>query len=390
MQLKEYSKLKNKINKTNWVFAVLLLSFFILSIFYVNNAKTKTVESMRRQAVLVADLASSGINGEMIKTLQAVPEDEQTVAFHSIKKRLADYLKADKDLRFVYLYTIKSDKVYFMVDAEPMNSEDYSPPGQEYVEADEEEKRPFLDGQSLVVGPTADRWGVWMSILSPLKDENSGKVFAVLGMDYPAEVWNVRVDDAVKKSLFEVAVVLFLIVFIYIIFIRNIKSEEKFRSLIKNIPSVVFRCKIDKDLTMIFINNQIEELSGFPPTDFINNSKRSFASIIYHEDAIVIADDIQRAIDNKQKYNVEYRIKTSNDEIVWVKERGEAIYNFEGKPEYLDGFILDITKDKEILSEIKNKQEELSKINKFMVGRELKMLELKKKIKELEEKINKN
>jgi len=150
---------------------------------------------------------------------------------------------------------------------------------------------------------------------------------------------------------------------------------------------LILRCKIDKNWPMLFMNERIMELSGYPYTDFINNKVRSFASIIYPCDSDYINQEVQKALDNKISYDIEYRIKTADKRTIWVKEIGEAVYGQNGKIIYLDGFILDITAKKEIIEEIKEKKEELEKINKFMTGRELKMIELKAKIKELEEKL---
>jgi len=381
------NKQKNKSGKFNWIFAFSLLVFFVFSILFVNNTRMNSIENMKKQAILIADLAAAGVNGEMIKALKVTPEDQELVAFHSLKKRLADYLKLDKDFRFAYLYTMKDGKAYFMVDAEPVTSLDYSPPGQEYVEAGDDEKKPFLSGQSLVYGPTTDRWGTWMTVLSPLSNE-TGKVFAVLGMDYPAESWDTKIDTIIFKTILELSVVFIFLISIFLVLRKQIKSERKFSSLVKNIPIVVFRCKIDKDWTMVFINDKIEEISGFPASDFVDNSVRTFTSIIHPQDVKYVAEEIQSVLDKKEKYSIEYRIKTKDNRVVWVKEKGEATYNKDGEPIYLDGFILDISKDKENLVEVKNKQEELGKTNKFMVGRELKMIELKKQIKDLEEKLN--
>jgi hypothetical protein len=49
--------------------------------------------------------------------------------------------------------------------------------------------------------------------------------------------------------------------------------------------------------------------------------------------------------------------------------------------------ISDVTKNKEEEKKREERQRELEKMNKIMVGRELKMIELKNKIKELKDKL---
>ena len=58
-----------------------------------------------------------------------------------------------------------------------------------------------------------------------------------------------------------------------------VESEEKFRTLVSNVPGIVFRCELDADWTMHFISETIEQISGYPATDFIETrSERSRAS----------------------------------------------------------------------------------------------------------------
>ncbi len=45
-------------------------------------------------------------------------------------------------------------------------------------------------------------------------------------------------------------------------------SERKFRALAENIPSVVYQCKNDDRYTMIYLNDSVEELTGYLKRNF--------------------------------------------------------------------------------------------------------------------------
>ncbi len=378
-------KLKRQF-KINLILIFILIFLIPVGILYIFNNWRKNVKYFSEKSLLIAKISAAGIDGEMIKMLKALPEDERTIAYESIKKRLESYLKADKNLRFVYLYTKKGDDLYFMVDSEPASSADYSPPGQEYFEAADYYKKPFLNKEPIIIGPVKDRWGNWMSVLVPIINKETREVFAVLAMDYPAEKWNTQAINSTIALALDFLVIYVLVFIIFIFFIILINKDRKFISLVENIPGAVYRCKIDKNWTMVYISDQIFNISGFPISDFINNSVRSYASIIHFEDIKIVGEKINEGIVLKKDFVIEYRLVSANKKIIWVKEKGRAIYNKSGKAIYLDGVIFDISKEKEIISKLKFEEEKSKKINRYMVNRELKMIELKKKIRLLEKK----
>ena len=133
--------------------------------------------------------------------------------------------------------------------------------------------------------------------------------------------------------------------------------RERFKTLIANIPGAIYRCADDAYWTMEFLNDEITTISGYLAGDFINNKKRSFNSIIYLEDRDRVFREVRKAIFQKKPYTVEYRIICLNGTIAWVKDKGKAIFDREGKFQWLDGIILDISERKwtESLQQIQNR-----------------------------------
>lgn len=102
-------------------------------------------------------------------------------------------------------------------------------------------------------------------------------------------------------------------------------------------------------------------------------------------------DDIERTktllaehFENGATYRVEYRIKNRIGEYHWIEGAGKSQVNEKGKPIKMIGSLIDINDKKNYESELQEKIKNLSDLNKMMVNRELKMIELKKRIEELE------
>jgi PAS domain S-box-containing protein len=125
------------------------------------------------------------------------------------------------------------------------------------------------------------------------------------------------------------------------------KSEERIRTMVDNIPGVVYRCLMDDAWTMLFISDEIEFLSGYPASDFLGEKpKRTFASIMHEDDLEPIALNAQKAVDERVPYTNEYRVIDKDGNVHWVLARGKAIYDEDGTPLYLDGTIFDVTEKK--------------------------------------------
>jgi PAS domain S-box-containing protein len=124
------------------------------------------------------------------------------------------------------------------------------------------------------------------------------------------------------------------------------KSEERFRTLVSHIPGVVYRCANDKDWTMEYISGEVDKISGYPTSDFLNNQVRSYASVIHPDDQDRVDQQVQEEINNKRPYTLEYRIIHKNGRIKWAHEKGRAIFDEQGQLLWLDGVIFDITERK--------------------------------------------
>ncbi|MGB2706081.1 MAG: PAS domain-containing protein [Candidatus Omnitrophota bacterium] len=116
-----------------------------------------------------------------------------------------------------------------------------------------------------------------------------------------------------------------------------------------------------------------------PVEDFIQH--------VHHEDRAMANEEIQRAVRKHSTYLAEFRIVRPDGTIRWLRDRGKVFYDREKQPSYMTGAVVDITERKKIEGELTKKIHDLEKFNKIAVGRELKMKELKARIKELEAKL---
>ena len=126
------------------------------------------------------------------------------------------------------------------------------------------------------------------------------------------------------------------------------EAEQRFKSMVTNIPGAVYRCRLDSDWTMHYISDAIEKISGYPASDFLGNRIRTYASIIHPDNAEEVEKTIHRSIAQRRPFVLEYRIIDSSGRERWVYEKGQASLMEGGTVEWLDGAIFDNTERKEI------------------------------------------
>jgi PAS domain S-box-containing protein len=130
------------------------------------------------------------------------------------------------------------------------------------------------------------------------------------------------------------------------------EQQQQFESMVSNVTGVIYRCKMDQHWTMMYISDEIERLSGYPVSDFVDNAVRSFADIMLPEDITRTSEYILGKIQKHEKFVNDYRIIHKDGTIRWVRGQGQAQYDEAGNVEWLDGAIFDITDQKELEMEI--------------------------------------
>jgi PAS domain S-box-containing protein len=132
------------------------------------------------------------------------------------------------------------------------------------------------------------------------------------------------------------------------------ENEERFRSLVNNIPGVVFRCLLDEKYTVVYVSDEIEKLSGYPASDFLGKeAKRTFSDLIHADDLQSIVKQTALAVQEKRPLLSEYRITDRNGKTRWVVEKGQAVFDENGDALYLDGTIFDDSERKSFEDELR-------------------------------------
>jgi PAS domain S-box-containing protein len=131
------------------------------------------------------------------------------------------------------------------------------------------------------------------------------------------------------------------------------ESEEKFRSMVSNIPGVMYRCAFDSDLTVIFISDAVRNLTGYTAEEFQQNQHMTFSRLVHPEDRLRVQESIHKGIKDHHQFNIEYKIITKQNAVKWISNNGRPAYDEKNNIKWLDGFLFDITERIMVLEELK-------------------------------------
>ena len=166
-QTSQLHKIKNK----RLVVALLLVAILSAGSLFTWWTVVRTDREMRAELLLQARLVAQAINIERVKALTATKADLNNPDYQRLKNQLTAVRSANPQCRFINLLSRKADgTVIFLVDSEPTDSKDYSPPGQVYENVPASYHRVFDTKTDSVEGPVADHRGTWVSALVTIKN----------------------------------------------------------------------------------------------------------------------------------------------------------------------------------------------------------------------------
>jgi len=123
-------------------------------------------------------------------------------------------------------------------------------------------------------------------------------------------------------------------------------AETKYRTLVEQLPLVTYLDNLDEYSSALYMSPQVEELLGYRPEEWLADPAL-FPKLLHPDDRDRVMAEVARAHENGDRFVSEYRLVARDGRVVWFHDEAVTIRDETGQPLYSQGYLLDITAQKE-------------------------------------------
>lgn len=140
------------------------------------------------------------------------------------------------------------------------------------------------------------------------------------------------------------------------------KAESRYRSLVEQLPTVIYTTLPNRARTTTYVSPGIEALTGFTDKEWLT-SPSMWTMRIHPDDRSIVVERMMQSCADGSPFQAEYRIIGKERNNVWVRDDAVVIANDQGTPIFLQGTLSDITERKEAEEVIQLQEETLREIS---------------------------
>ena len=126
------------------------------------------------------------------------------------------------------------------------------------------------------------------------------------------------------------------------------ESERMLSTLVSNLPGIVYRCRNAETWPMEYLGGNVEEITGYAASDFLEGDVQ-WADLIDYPENDTLWADVQEALDAGDPFEVTYRIVDASGERRWLREQGRRVERSgpDDAPTAIEGFVSEVTAERQ-------------------------------------------
>jgi len=123
------------------------------------------------------------------------------------------------------------------------------------------------------------------------------------------------------------------------------EAEKRYRAIVEHVPAAIYLDRADRSMHSIYVNPQIEEITGVTPQEWIDDPEL-WLTMMPPEDRAETERTYLEALAAKVAWKAEYRMNTRDGRSIWLHDETTFVTDDDGEPLFLQGVLMDITERK--------------------------------------------
>lgn len=126
---------------------------------------------------------------------------------------------------------------------------------------------------------------------------------------------------------------------------RTTETYDIIDSIVRRMNGFLYRCRNDKDYSMIFMAGDVPLLTGKPATAFTRARGDSYAGMTHPDDLEAVYAAVDEGLAKRANWGVDYRIRRADGTDCWVHETGGGVWQG-SELICLEGIVIDTDRGK--------------------------------------------
>jgi PAS domain S-box-containing protein len=131
------------------------------------------------------------------------------------------------------------------------------------------------------------------------------------------------------------------------------QAEETYRTLVEQLPIVVYQDAIDDRSTALYVSPQVERMFGYPPEAMLEDPE-FWIQHLHPEDRDRVVAESLRTNETGDPFVTDYRFLAVDGRVVWVRDEAVLLRDTQGTPLFWQGALSDITMLKETEEQLRD------------------------------------
>jgi PAS domain S-box-containing protein len=128
---------------------------------------------------------------------------------------------------------------------------------------------------------------------------------------------------------------------------RGLQAEAKYRTLVEQLPAVVYLGEYGEDGDWLYISPALEKILGYTPKEWLEHPS-PLGTLAHPDDLAAVRAAEDESLRTGESLHAEYRMKSKDGRWVWILDEAAVVRDEHGAPLFMQGVMYDMTERKEV------------------------------------------